>query len=92
VAIARLLVQRPAVVLADEPVASLDPEHARAVLELLRGLPGATLVVCLHDVGLALGHFDRVVGLRAGRVAFDLPAAGVDPDRLAALYALERAR
>jgi phosphonate transport system ATP-binding protein len=91
VAIARLLVQRPALVLADEPVSSLDPEHARVVLDLLFSLDGATLVVSLHDVGVALERFDRVVALRAGRVVFDAPAAAVDPEMLAGLYALEPA-
>ncbi len=91
VAIARLLVQRPAAVLADEPVASLDSEHARVVLDLLLALPGATLVVTLHDVGLALGRFDRVVALRSGRVAFDLPAGSVRAEMVSGLYALEPA-
>jgi hypothetical protein len=58
---------------------------------VLLALPGATLVVTLHDVDLALGRFDRVVGLREGRVAFDLPACSVRPGTLAGLYALEPA-
>jgi phosphonate transport system ATP-binding protein len=92
VAIARLLVQRPDLVLADEPVSSLDPEHARVVLDLLLSLGDATVVVSLHDPVLALERFDRVVALRAGRVAFDAPAGEVGPELLAGLYALEPAR
>ncbi len=92
VAVARLLVQRPVLALADEPVAHLDPERARAVLDELLGLPGATVVVALHDVDVALGRFGRVVGLREGRVAFDAPAADVDAGALGRLYALEAVR
>jgi phosphonate transport system ATP-binding protein len=75
-------------VLADEPVSSLDREHARVVLDLLFSLDGATLVVTLHDVELALGRFDRIVALRSGRVAFDLPAGSVRAELVSGLYAL----
>jgi phosphonate transport system ATP-binding protein len=89
VALARLLVQDPAVMLADEPVASLDPARAHDVVDLLCALAreeGRTLVASLHTPELARAHFDRVVGLRAGRVAFDLPSHEVSDDRLHALY------
>ncbi len=91
-AVARLLVQRPVLALADEPVAHLDPERARAVLDELLGLPGATVVVALHDVDVALGRFGRVVGLREGRVAFDAAPGEVDAGALGRLYALEAVR
>ncbi len=87
VAIARLLVQAPSLVLADEPVASLDPARASAVLDLLAGIDGATLVVTLHDVEVALGRFDRIVALRDGRVAFDRPSGAVTRAALDGLYA-----
>lgn len=89
VALARLLVQDPAVVLADEPVASLDPALADDLLTLLRDLVGErdrTLVASLHTPDLARRHFDRIVGLRGGRVAFDLPPDEVTEDVLHALY------
>jgi phosphonate transport system ATP-binding protein len=90
VALARLLVQDAELVLADEPTASLDPARAREVIELLLAVADTgssrTLIVALHDVGLALGCFDRVVALRAGRVEFDRPTADVDEDALAHLY------
>jgi phosphonate transport system ATP-binding protein len=88
VAIARVLVQEPTVVLADEPFASLDPALTESVGELLLGVAsrGRTLVATLHDVGIALGGFPRVLGLSRGRLAFDLPVADLRPDMLLRLY------
>lgn len=89
VAIARLLAQSPQLVVADEPVASLDPELSTAVLGLLAHPPGDeawTLLVSLHQPGLARRHADRVVGLRAGRIEFDVPSSDLTDDDLAALY------
>ncbi|WP_300011276.1 ATP-binding cassette domain-containing protein [Pseudonocardia sp.] len=80
VAIARVLVQRPALVLADEPVASLDPARGAEIVALLHEVcreSGATLLSSLHDVELARRGFDRVIGVREGRVRFDTA-----PDRL----------
>lgn len=91
VAIARLLVQDPSVLLADEPVASLDPARADQLLGLLRGMAsddGRTLIASLHTPDLARRHFDRVVGLRCGRVMFDLPPALVTDEVLKGLYRL----
>jgi phosphonate transport system ATP-binding protein len=91
VALARLLVQDPRTLLADEPVSSLDPARADQLLGLLCGLAGQdgrTLVASLHAPDLARRHFDRVVGLRAGRVVFDLPPARVTAEVLEALYRL----
>jgi phosphonate transport system ATP-binding protein len=93
VAIARVLVQDPEAILADEPIASLDPERGRDIVDLLVELGRerqTTLVVSLHDVGLALGHFERIVGLRAGRVAFDAAPDEVSPASIASLYELTR--
>jgi phosphonate transport system ATP-binding protein len=74
VAIARTLMQRPTVLLADEPVASLDPESSAAVLALLLEIcqeKGLTVITSLHQVELARGWADRLVGMRAGRVVLD---------------------
>ena len=89
VAIARALAQRPRVLLADEPVASLDPEAAQDIMRLLRRLAGEDdlAVLCvLHQVELAYAYADRVVGIRDGRVAFDLPRDRVSRDEVRELY------
>lgn len=91
VALARILVQNPQVILADEPVSSLDPELSRDVMDLLRDLvqeQGKTLVVSLHDIDLAQSHCDRIVGLRQGQILFDAPAARVSRGMIADLYRL----
>lgn len=93
VALARLLVQDPRAILADEPVSSVDPARAEDLVRLLVTIATEgrqTLIASLHSVPLALGHFQRVLGLRAGRLLFDLPAAGVTQAHLDALYALEQ--
>ncbi len=92
VAIARALFQEPGVLLADEPVSSVDPARAHALLALLRGISseqGLTVGVSVHDPDLVRRHFDRVVGLRRGRVVFDAPAASVGDDDLSRLYSLD---
>ena len=92
VGIARTLYQQPDLMLADEPVSALDPTLARATVRLLvdeAQRRGATLVASLHAVDLALECFPRIVGVRAGRVLFDLPAERVDDALLHALYASE---
>ncbi|MGL6133256.1 MAG: ATP-binding cassette domain-containing protein [Prochlorococcaceae cyanobacterium] len=90
VALARLLRQEPMLLLADEPLASLDPRLAGELLALLlaEGRAPRALLLSLHRPDLLAG-FDRVVGLRAGRVQFDLPVGAVNPGLLAALYAGE---
>ena len=92
VAVARTLYQSPGLLLADEPVSALDTTTADAVLRELVGYSsaaGATFVASLHAVDLALRWFPRIVGVREGVVMFDLAAADVSPERLAALYAGE---
>jgi phosphonate transport system ATP-binding protein len=92
VGIARVLYQRPGLLLADEPVSALDPTLADAAIGQLVAqseATGATLVASLHAVDLALRWFPRVVGMRSGQVLFDLPTAEVTPAMLDALYASE---
>lgn len=94
VGIARVLYQRPALILADEPVSALDPQLAdQTVGELNREAQerGVTLVASLHAVDLALKWFPRIVGLRDGRVAFDLPPVRVSETMLRELYGSESA-
>ncbi len=92
VAIARVLVQNPLVILADEPIASLDPELSREIMDLLQNLAqqaSRTLVVSLHDVDFARSHCDRMIGLRQGQILFDAAPQQVSPDLIADLYRLE---
>ncbi|MDF5757077.1 phosphonate ABC transporter ATP-binding protein [Spongiactinospora sp. TRM90649] len=89
VAIARMLMQRPELVLADEPVASLDPESAAQVMDLLFRIcleDRLTVLCSLHQIDLALSWTRRVVGLRDGRVVLDQPAAELDRERLRRVY------
>ncbi len=90
VAIARMLMQRPRVILADEPVASLDPASAKSVMDLMGSIAaesGVTVVVALHQIDLALRYADRVVGLRKGVVDFDRQARDCDAAQLDSVYA-----
>ncbi|MCU0888542.1 MAG: phosphonate ABC transporter ATP-binding protein [Rubritepida sp.] len=89
VGIARALVQRPRLILADEPVASLDPATALRVMELLHGIcraDGLTAIVSLHQVDLARRFGERIVGLAAGRVVFDGPPEALDEAAIARIY------
>jgi len=90
VAIARVLVQDPDVMLADEPVSSVDPNLGRTIIELLVQLAETTqktLIANLHAVSFALDFFPRVIGFSHGRIAFDLPASSVSDTVLTQLYA-----
>lgn len=88
-AVARALLQGARILLADEPVASLDPESARRVMHLLKQLnqdKGMTLVVSLHNVAMARQYCSRIVALRAGKVVFDGPPADLTDAHLRDLY------
>ena len=92
VAIARALYQRPGALLADEPLASLDPARSRETLQLFLDLArerGLTLVLSLHDVALARELVPRLVALRAGRVVFDRASREVTDADVDALYEVE---
>ncbi|OLT45505.1 phosphonate ABC transporter ATP-binding protein [Saccharomonospora sp. CUA-673] len=89
VALARTLMQGPRVVLADEPVASLDPENSDVVMDLLRRVcreDRLTVLVSLHQVELALGWGDRLVGLRGGHKVLDRAAADVSRGEVMDVY------
>jgi phosphonate transport system ATP-binding protein len=94
VAIARAFMLDPAVVLADEPVSSLDPAVSRSVLRLLRDASretGATVLCSLHQVDLAVEFADRIVAIQDGSVAYDGAPADLSEERLDQLYGPERA-
>ena len=91
-AIARALVQKAEVILADEPVASLDPVSARKVMDLLCALnrdEGISIVVSLHQVDYAMRYCKRIVALKAGKIVYDGPSKGLDHDRLVDIYGPE---
>ena len=91
-AIARALVPKAKIILADEPVASLDPVSARRVMEILRELnknDGLTVLVTLHQVDYALRYCDRVVALKAGKIVYDGPSDGLKREQLIDIYGPE---
>jgi phosphonate transport system ATP-binding protein len=91
-AIARAIVQKARIVLADEPIASLDPESARRVMQTLADLnreDGTTVVVSLHQVDVALRFCSRTVALRHGRVVYDGPSSKLTTAMLRDLYGAE---
>jgi phosphonate transport system ATP-binding protein len=92
VAIARAMVQEPALLLADEPIASLDPRNTKVVMDALQRLNrhfGITVICNLHSLDLARGYCDRLVGMAAGRVVFDDVPAALTDDIARQLYGLE---
>ena len=89
VAVARCLAQDPRILIADEPVSSLDPTSAEKVLDLLRKCAIArntTLLISSHQPKLVAGYVDRIIGLKQGAIAFDSRAADVTPEELGSLY------
>jgi len=89
VAIARALVQEPRIILADEPIASLDPESSRRVMELLATMNreyGCTVLVSLHQVDFAIRYCPRTIALNGGRIVYDGPSAALTPALLGELY------
>lgn len=92
VAMARLMVQKPEIILADEPVASLDPARAEDVLVTLTKIVSEeqqTLIASLHSVEYARKYFTRIIALKDGEILFDLPTEKVTDPLLAELYRLK---
>ena len=89
VGLARALLSPASLWLIDEPLSALDPMRARMAMTALVGLARErkiTMVATLHQVDMALSHFDRIIGLLDGQIVFDLPSAQVTPERLVHLY------
>jgi putative ABC transport system ATP-binding protein len=89
VAIARTLMQEPALILADEPVSSLDPKLSRVVLDILKRVcreDGIAALVSLHTLELTREYADRVIGLKEGRVFFDGPAINLSDSVIDSVY------
>jgi phosphonate transport system ATP-binding protein len=94
VAICRALLQEPEIILADEPVASLDPRNAKVVMDALQRINrhhGLTVLVNLHSLDLARSYCDRLVGMAAGRIVFDDAPAALTQEVARALYGMEAA-
>lgn len=92
VALARLLLQKPQIILADEPVASLDPARAEDILSMLTKLvkeENQTLITSLHSVEYARKYFTRIMAIKNGKLFFDLPVQEVTDSLLRELYLIE---
>jgi phosphonate transport system ATP-binding protein len=89
VAICRALLQEPQMILADEPIASLDPHNARLVMDALRTVnrqDGLTVLACLHHLDAARAWCDRVIALQSGRIVFDGTPAQLSPAKVFDIY------
>ena len=92
VALARTLAQNPTIILADEPVAALDPVTARVVMDDFKKINkemGITVLINIHHVELALEYCDRVIGIREGQIVFDGSSDTVDQSVLDLIYGAE---
>ncbi|MFT4702255.1 MAG: phosphonate transport system ATP-binding protein, partial [Yoonia sp.] len=92
VGICRALIQNPALLLVDEPTASLDPKTSRQIMRLICELcseRGLAAIINIHDVALAQMFVARVIGLRVGEIVFDGPPDGLTPDKLTEIYGAE---
>ncbi len=93
VAIARVLVQNPKAILADEPISSLDPERSREIMDILRQLSqntGKTLVTSIHTIEFARSHYQRIIGLRQGQILFDIASEALTDTMIEELYKMEK--
>ncbi len=89
VGIARALAQRPRVILADEPTASLDPRLTHTIMDILKRInneKGITIIVSQHQLEVAREYAERIVGLREGRIVYDGPVSGLTPGIIEAIY------
>ncbi len=88
-ALARTLAQNPKIILADEPVAALDPVTAKQVMQdfvRINKDMGISILLNIHHVELAIEYADRIIGIRAGQIVYDGPAKAVDQTVLSSIY------
>lgn len=92
VGIARALVQNPKMILCDEPIASLDPNASKVIMDHLRNIcveMGITVIVNLHQVNVALQYSDRIIGINQGKVVFDGSSRHLTPEKIQEIYGSE---
>lgn len=92
VGIARALVQNPVLILCDEPIASLDPNASKVIMDHLRTIStemGITLVVSLHQVDVALKYSDRIIGVKHGSIVFDGLPSALNQEKISEIYGSE---
>jgi phosphonate transport system ATP-binding protein len=92
VGIARALVQNPAMILCDEPIASLDPSASKIIMDHLKKFSremGITLIVNLHQVNVAINYSDRIIGVNSGRIVFDGTPDELTSERISEIYGAE---
>lgn len=89
VGIARALVQKPKIILCDEPIASLDPSSSRVIMEHLRKIcseKGITVIVNLHQVDVAKNYSDRIIGLNSGQIVYNGHPSEIDKEVIQSIY------
>jgi len=94
VSLARTLAQNPSVLLADEPVAALDPVTAHEVMDDFKRINeelGQTVLINIHHVDLALEYSKRIIGIRSGKIVYDGPVSGITKDILDLIYSKDGA-
>ncbi|CAM3798949.1 phosphonate ABC transporter ATP-binding protein [Aeromicrobium ponti] len=92
VGIARALIQNPRMLLCDEPIASLDPNSAKVIMDHLKKISttmGITVIVNLHQVDVAIKYSDRIIGINSGQVVYNGPAENMTPEDIQRIYGSE---
>lgn len=93
VGIARAIMQRPKLIMCDEPIASLDPGSAKVIMDQLRAINRTMKITCLvnlHQVDVAVNYSDRIIGVNAGKIVFDGPTKSLTPQKIHEIYGSKR--
>lgn len=87
--IARAIMQRPKLILCDEPIASLDPKSSKVIMDQLSAINRQKKITCLvnlHQVDVAMKYSDRIIGVTAGRIVYDGPTSGLTKEMIHEIY------